>query len=245
MRTSGASRIRRFAPKRSWCMRQDETLRAPSHSGVLLASLLVLGLAIVGCGSSGRHLTSAELKLQRAQLVLVNDGLRSAQQGVERELNASRAAWPAIAKGLPPSFPEPLRHAIASASISAGTLPKPPFLVSASRLTGPAAGLAGLYEAFARLSERGWRLTEATIGTIVGGPSSAGSFARANSSLYIDAIYDAHFDLSLVGKDLAYAYKQLGGSRAFGEKLTQDDIDELTRAYSIAGVRLTPHPTAQ
>jgi hypothetical protein len=213
---------------------------------VLSAALLALVLTGGGCGSSTSHSPSSpELKLQRAQLLLVSEGLRSAQAGVWGEVKASRATWPEIAKGLPSSFPGRLRQAIAHASISAGRLLKARFLASSNRLTGPAAGLAGLYEAFARLCERGWRLTEATIGSIVGGPPSAARFARDNSSLYIDAIYDAHFDLSLLGKSIAEGYKHLGGARAFGAKLTQAEVDELSRTYSIAAVRLTPHPTAQ
>jgi hypothetical protein len=177
--------------------------------------------------------------------VLLSDGLRSAQQDVRREVGASRAVWRAISKGLPSSFPPSLRQLIAEASTRARRLPSPPFMMSASRLTGPAAGLGGLYEMFARLSDRGWRLTEASIGSIVTGPPPAARFARTNSPLYIDAIYDAHFNLSLVGKSIAEGYKRLGGPHAFGAKLTQADIDALAETYSIASVRLTPHPTAQ
>jgi hypothetical protein len=159
-----------------------------------------------------------------------------------REVAASRVPWPQIAGGLPQELPGALRRAVAAAATSAAMLPEPSFMTDASRLTGPAAGIAGLYESYERLAERGWRLTQASIGAIAGGAPQLASFARGNSSLYIDAAYDAHFDLSLVGKSLVSAYEQLGGPHAFGASLTPSDVGALAAAYSIPGVRLSPHP---
>jgi hypothetical protein len=174
--------------------------------------------------------------------VQVSDGLRSVERAVQREVVASRVAWPLIADGLPRALPPALRDAVSKASANAKALPEPTFMANASRLTGPAAGIAGLYESYERLSERGWRLTEANISAIVRGTPTAASFARENSSLYIDAIYDGHFDLSLLGKSLLSAYEQLGGPAAFGAGPTQSQIDALAAAYSIPAVRLKPHP---
>jgi hypothetical protein len=67
-------------------------------------------------------------------------------------------------------------------------------------------------------------------------------FVRGNSSFYIDAIYDAHFNLSLVGKSLLTAYEKLGGAPAFGAKLPPRRLAALASAYSIPAVRLEPHP---
>jgi hypothetical protein len=131
---------------------------------------------------------------------------------------------------------------VASASARARAIPEPPFMTNAARLTGPAAGIAGLYEDYMRLTERGWRLTETTVNAIASGPTAAAGFARENSSLYIDAIYDGHFDLSLVGKSIVSAYEQLGGPQAFGRRLTQNEVNALAAAYSIPSVRLEPHP---
>lgn len=170
------------------------------------------------------------------------DGLTSAQPGVEREVDASRSVWPSIAAGLRPSFSSPLRRDVAAAGSRAGALPQPSFLAIARQLTGPAAGLAALYESFSRLAERGWRLTDASIASISSGSPAEARFARENSSLYIDSIYDAHFNLSLIGKSLVKGYQRLGGQGAFGAKLPQAAIDRLAAAYSIPAVRLAPHP---
>jgi hypothetical protein len=210
----------------------------------LAVALTAAGL-IAGCGSTASHTASSrEEALQRAQFVQVSNGLRSVQGAVQHEVAASRTAWPLIAGGLPQAPPAALRRAVgaASASASAKALPEPPFMASASRLTGPAAGIAGLYESYERLAEQGWRLTAASIAAIGGGAPAAASFARENSSLYIDAIYDGHFNLSLVGKDLTSGYEQLGGPQAFGAGLTQSEINALAAAYSIPAVRLEPHP---
>jgi hypothetical protein len=217
---------------------------------VLIAALaLVIGLALAGggCGkSTHRSPSAAELALERKQFAQVVSGLLSAQPGVQREVAAARTAWPAIAGGLPPSFSSSLRRqvAVADASSKAGELPQPSFLESAKRLTGPASGLAALYETFARLAERGWRLTDASISSISSGSPAAASVARGNSSLYIDSIYDAHFDLSLVGKSAIKGYERLGGPPAFGAKLPRGLVDRLAGAYSTIAVRLAPHPAA-
>lgn len=121
-------------------------------------------------------------------------------------------------------------------------VPEPRFMDQRERLTGPAAGLAGIWESYSRLAPGGWRMTEATVATMTDGPPSAAAFAAANSSLYIDAIYDAHFNLSLLAKSLLDGYRKLGGQSAFGAKLTQSEVDALASAYSIPAVRLEPHP---
>jgi hypothetical protein len=213
----------------------------------LAAVVLVIGLALAGggCGKSAhRNPSAAELALERRQFAQVVHGLLSAQPGIGREVAASRAAWRAIADGLAPSFSPSLRGQVAVASTQAAALPEPSFLASVKRLTGPAAGLAALYETFARLAERGWRLTDASTASISGGSPADASFARGNSSLYIDSIYDAHFDLSLLGKSVVKGYQRLGGPSAFGAKLPPGQIQRVADAYSIPTARLTPHPAA-
>ena len=174
--------------------------------------------------------------------MLVSEGLRAAEDQVKQELASSRVAWPAIANGLPPRLSKSLRRAVRLVSSRARWIPEPRFMAQRERLTGPAAGLAGIWESYSRLAQKGWQLTDATMSTIVSGPASAAAFAKANSSLYIDAIYDAHFDLSLLGKSLLDGYRKLGGQGAFGARLTQSDVDALAAAYSIEAVRLEPHP---
>lgn len=197
-----------------------------------------------GCagGSSTSTASQAELKLQREQFVKVATGLAAAIPGVSREVAAAKAGWPGLADGLRHRPTASLRSLVERAAKLAARLPEPEFMANASRLTGPAAGLAGLYETFARLSERGWRLTESSIETILAGPPSAASFVKANSWLYVHAIYDGHYDLSLIGKSLAKGYERLGGAGAFGAKLSVDRMTALQASYSIGAVRLSPHP---
>jgi hypothetical protein len=207
-----------------------------------LASLLAATL-IAGCGSAASHAPNTrELALQRAQLVQVANELRALESAVQREVATSRGAWPQIANGLPRALSPSLRSEIASANASAGALPEPRFIAQSSKLTGPAAGIAGLYESYARLAQQGWRLTAAGIASILEGAPAAAGFARENSALYIDAIYDAHFDLSLLGKSVVSGYEKLGGSPGFGAGLTQAQVGALAAAYSIPAVRLEPHP---
>jgi hypothetical protein len=162
---------------------------------------------------------------------------------VQREVAASRKAWPLIAGGLPRALPPSLRAAVGGASSSAKALREPSFTSqTGNQITGPAAGIAGLYESYERLAERGWRLTEASLTAILSDSPAVVSFERENSSLYIDAIYDAHFNLSLVGRSLTSGYEQLGGAPAFGGTLTQSELNTLAAAYSIPAVRLEPHP---
>jgi hypothetical protein len=216
-----------------------------AHPAVPRLAIIVVAAAglLAGCGSAASHTPSKrELALQRAQLVLVSKGLRAAEGSVQQEVAASRSAWPLIADGLPQTPSGSLRRAVGNASVRAKRLPEPPFMAKASELSGPAAGLAGLYEGFSRLAERGWRLIESSIDAIASGSPSIAGFERANSSLYIDAVYDSHFDLALVGKSLTEAYRQLGGAQAFGAALTQSEVNALAAAYSIPAVRLAPHP---
>ena len=207
-----------------------------------MAAAICAVALLVGCGSEAHVSSRRELALQRAQLVQVSDGLRQVLVPVNREVAASRVAWPLISNGLPPTFGSQLRGAVTAASAAAAALPAPSFMAHAQELTGPAAGIAGLYESYDRLSERGWRLTETTITAILTGSPSVATFARANSPLYIHSVYDAHFNLSLVGQHLVEGYSRLGGPSAFGHSLTRGEVASLAPAYSIAGARLEPHP---
>ena len=169
-------------------------------------------------------------------------GLQTAEGAVRNEVAASRGAWPAIASGLPAAPSPALPGAVARASAKAALIPVPSFLAEPRSLTGPAAGVAGLYESYERLVPRSWRLVLAALDTIATGPPVAARYSRTNSSFYIDAIYDGHFNLSLVGKSLTAGYEKLGGAGAFGARLTASRLAALAAAYSIPAVRLEPHP---
>lgn len=138
-----------------------------------------------------------------------------------------------------------------TASERAGSLPAPRFMANTATITGPAAGIATLYEDYDRLAERGWRLTETTVAAIAAGHKAVASFARANSPLYIDSIYDAHFYLSQLGKRLLEGYEKLlavgeqegsTGAQAFAARLTHGQVESLAAFYSKESVRLDPHP---
>jgi hypothetical protein len=217
--------------------------------------LLGAAMLIAGCGSSSSSHTqsSRELALERTQFEQVSSQLSGLEAAVKREVAASRGAWPSIAGGLPQTLGSGLRTAVSAANTLAKALPEPSFLADAHKLTGPASGIAGVYENYEQLAQRGWNLTEAAVQAIANAGSTStsataasaaaqASFERANSPLYIDAIYDAHFDLSVLGKSLVSGYEKLGGAKAFGPALTQPQVDALAKAYSIPAVRLEPHP---
>jgi hypothetical protein len=221
-----------------------------------LVVLAVAGLAGCGSGSSSHAQSNRELALERTQFEQVSNQLGDLEAAVKHEVAASRLAWPAIAGGLPQAPGNGLRTAVSAANASVKTLPEPSFLANASKLTGPASGIAGIYENYEQLAQRGWNLTEEAVQTISSASpartsaTTAGartsdaqaSFARTNSPFYIDAVYDGHFDLSLLGKSLVSGYEKLGGSEAFGAALTQAQVDALAGVYSIPAVRLAPHP---
>jgi hypothetical protein len=220
-------------------------VRLTNVRAAILPTFLVVSLAalLAGCGSGSSHTpTNAELVLERAGLVQVSHELRTLETPVRHEVSASRVAWPTISNGLPSALSGSLRSAVANASTAARALPEPQFVAHPGGLTGPAAGMAGLYESYSRLASKGWRLTETGIAAILRGAPAAASFARGNSSLYIAAVYDGHFDLSLLGKSLVSGYEKLGGAAAFGAGLPPGEVTALAAVYSIPAVRLEPHP---
>ena len=230
-----------------------------AHRTFGVAILLTSAVALLtGCASNSRSpaQSSRELALERTQFEQVSSQLSALEAAVKREVAASRVAWPSVAGGLPQTLGSGLRTAVSTANARARALPEPSFLAKTSKLTGPASGVAGVYENYEQLAQRGWNLTEAAVQTIssagsagptttAAGASAAAqaSFERANSPLYIDAIYDAHFDLSLLGKSLEGGYEKLGGPEAFGAALTQTQVNALAGTYSIPAVRLEPHPS--
>ena len=70
---------------------------------------------------------------------------------------------------------------------------------------------------------------------------AAARFARANVDLYIESVYDGHFELAQIADKLHKGYENLGGPAAFGESLTPAEVNALAAAYSEASARLRPH----
>ncbi len=210
-----------------------------------VAALLALGVALLGgsgCGSSSRA-TDAGLRLQREDLIAAARALSDTKGDVASETKATKAAWPLVANGLPPTVEAPQRASIAAAARSAGAVRVPSVFGErrGAGLMGPSAGIAGAFRGYAGLSATGWRMIQDALRASARGGSAA-SFARANSPLYIESLYDAHFGLSQVGKNLAAGYRKLGGPAAFGDALTQSEVDRLAAAYSEPALRLHPHP---
>ncbi len=209
-------------------------------SGVASASA-----TLAGCGGTSAGAASpAAIQLQREDLVAVSRALRQAAGSAQREMAAARIAWPLVADGLPAPIPPATRPAVSTASRMARAIvvPAPMSETQARLLTGPAAGIAGLFAVFSRLTERGWTLTSAAAVQITSGSPAAARFARENVALYIDSTYDGHFDAALIGKSLLAGYRLLGGEKAFGGTLSQAEADALASAYSPATERLYPHP---
>jgi hypothetical protein len=203
----------------------------------------VLGCTLSGCG--GASATPAELRLQREDLVAVSRALATVEHPVAIETTAAKRAWPLIANGLSidTGALARTRLSVAAAATSAARVPTPPALgeAQADSLTGPGAGLAGMFRNYIGLSTRGWTLTQAATDQIEHGSPAVARFARENVGLYIESVYDGHFDLAQIGKHLSDGYRRLGGPAAFGRTLTQAEVDALADAYSEARVRLHPH----
>lgn len=191
---------------------------------------------------------AAEQALRRLDLVFVSHALERARASVQLEVSASRQPWSLIAHGFPSKAGDSLRKQVSEASSRASSISAPEFMVSVpgptaiprSMLTGPAAGVAGLFQSYASLSRHGWKITEAVLDGLRAGRPQAVRFLRANADLYLSCIYDGHFDLALIGKSLLDAYHALGGSNMFGNSLTEAQVQNLGRFYN-KELRLEPH----
>jgi hypothetical protein len=183
------------------------------------------------------------VRLQREDLLAVSHALQRVERTVAGEVAATKAAWPLIANGLPRDTTTVARAPIRAAAETATKLEVPALLKEAQAvgLTGPAAALAGLFRSYSTLASRGWQLIGAAIDQIEHGSPRAARFARANVALYIESVYDGHFNLAQIGKSLVSAYRKLGGASMFGKVLTQAEVDALARAYSEEADRLHPH----
>jgi hypothetical protein len=203
----------------------------------------LLGAVLSGCG--GPHRSPAELRLEREDLVAVSRALKSVEVPVAVELAAAKRAWPLVVDGLPSDAQtlEASRAPIAAAAAAARMIPTPSLLSEARAvsLTGPGSPLAGLFRDYTGLVTRGWTLIVAAIDQIAHGSPASARFARENVALYIESVYDGHFDLAQINKHLTDGYRELGGQSAFGGALTEAEVDALGDAYSEMTARLHPH----
>ncbi len=216
----------------------------PRAARAWLLCAVALVPAIAGCAGTARQLTPAAQKLQREDLAAACRALEQAEGPVQREVAATKAAWPLIANGLGANARSlSSAPALAQATRAAARLRLPALFgeAQARTLTGPAAQLSGLFRSYSLLSARGWRLLDAQLAQIRSGSPASARFAAENAPLYIESIYDGHFTLAQIGKKLLGAYDKLGGPAAFGASLTQARVGALARTYSEARDRLHPH----
>jgi hypothetical protein len=207
-----------------------------------LLSVILAG-ALSGCGSTSS--TPAELRLQREDLVAVSRALATVERPIAIEVAAAKRAWRLLANGLPAGGAQlaDTRAPVAAAATSAARIPTPPVLgeAQADSLTGAGAGLAGLFRNYIGLTTRGWTLIGAAIDQIEHGSPASARFARENVGLYIESVYDGHFDLAQIDKHLMEGYRKLGGPTAFGSALTQAEVQQIAGSYSEVTARLHPH----
>ncbi len=210
------------------------------------AALLVLGLttiALGGCGGKTNAQQDMRQGLEREDLAAVAHVLSKTASPIRAEVAATKAAWPLVVNGLPADLRTIPRPPIDAAAQSAARLRIPTLFEehAATAIAGPAAGLAAELRSSIVLTTNGWRMIGAAIDQSEHGTPSAARFARANVNLYITAVYDAHYSLAQIGKQLLAAYKKLGGPATFGASLTQQEVDALARTYSEQSDRLHPH----
>ncbi|HEY2141361.1 MAG TPA: hypothetical protein VGG98_04800 [Solirubrobacteraceae bacterium] len=210
-----------------------------------IVSATLIASAISGCGETATGTSSpAALRLQREDLVAVTRALRRAEGSIGQEVTAARTGWAVVADGLAASIPASTLPAVRTAAQKARQVVVPTLLTEerARELTGPGAGIVGRFRTFAGLATRGWAMIAAAIEGIEQGTPTVAGFHRANVALYIDSVYDGHFELSEIGKSLLAAYSSLGGAPAFDGTLTGQEVDALADAYSPGAARLEPHP---
>jgi hypothetical protein len=200
-------------------------------------------LALGGCGGSGESSSPPALKLSREDLLAVCGALELTEVPTAAEVAATKQAWRLIVDGLPRVITPLALGTIQVAAASASAIRVPAVLtqIPSASLTGPAAELAGLFRSYVLLSSRGWRLIAAAVSEIQRGGAASAHFARENAALYIESVYDGHFTLAQIGKQLLAGYRALGGAQAFGGALPPARVRALARLYSEASDRLHPH----
>ena len=206
-----------------------------------------MAAALGGCGGSGEAPNPSALALRRQDLVAVARALSAASGPVAAEVAEAKRAWPVIANGLPrvsaySASPASAAAASAAAASAAKIAPLAPLGETQARsLTGPAAGVAGMFSNYVLLASRGWRMIAAAASSGESASPAATRFARENVALYIESVYDAHFTLAQIGRKLSSGYRELGGPAQFGSALTAAQVSALEHTYSEASDRLRPH----
>jgi hypothetical protein len=199
-------------------------------------------------GAAGSTPAQRRLTLERADLAIVARGLAGAEPPIEREIVAARSAWPGIVEGLPQVVAPASRALMFVGMRRSEELSTPGFISYAGQLTGSSAAIAGLLLSYEQLAQRGWTMTLAAAAHLDGSsalPASALEFLRTNAALYIGCIYDAHYNLSVIGERMRSAYAKLGGPAGFGGTggaLPASLMAGVIAFYSPPSARLAPKP---
>lgn len=211
------------------------------RAAALLSIAFAIAFVLVGCGSKLHN--PIEIKLERMDLVSVSKQLLHNDRAVEDELTSAHATWPYLYNGLPSRITRSVEARISDSTRKMAALPELPFLRRVHDLTGPASDIGGAYEKFWSLGKAGWEMIQATVLSLRHGPASTARFREENLPVYIQSVYDAHYSLSLIGKDVKSGYEKLGGSEGFGAALTPIEVETIMRLYSPEVARLEPHTT--
>ncbi len=206
-----------------------------------LVTTAVLAAAITFTITRGESHTAAELSLQRSQLALVGRQISQLERPFQREAAAAQAVWPSLARGLPAHLNRRFEAQVSAADAAAQALPAPEFLEVRHELIGPAERIATLLHSFELLVQHGFAHLDQAVGAIRHGRAALARFERASSGLYIDSVYDGHFDASLIGEHLMHSYERLGEERFFGSSLPPAEVKSILAAFSPQAARLTPH----
>jgi hypothetical protein len=197
-----------------------------------------------------RAAVAHEIAATRVAWPLIDHGIPRAAPSPRRPRDraASRSPKARRAAALQRRQREALAHRLAVMAAAVDTAAArgqqlPPTLVAQpAELTGAGSSIAGVYELGAGLAAHGLTYVQGALAAARGGSPAARAFVRANVNTYIISVYDGNFDLSLLGKMLASAYKRLGGPKAFHGSLTPGEVAELQAAYGPAAAELRPHP---
>ena len=217
---------------------------------------VVVALAVISGFHSHTKPTAAQLSLERGDFVAVVHALQGLESQLTAAAEATKAAWPHVANG---PVVDPLEATRASgadakrsgvqalverASASAEAITTPAVFSEAetAALTGPASPIGGVFRTFIGLAPRGWRLIGAALSEIEDGPPAASAFARETVALYIESVYDGYFSLGQIGKKVAKGYKEMGGPKELGSRISAAEVNALSGFYSEASFRLHPHP---
>jgi hypothetical protein len=207
--------------------------------------LVLVGLALGLMLSGGSTQSEVEIRQQRAEIALLAKELLPLEGPLQRVTSIWKRTWPLIDEGLRSPLSGAVLREISSAAAAAQVLETPSFVALQKELFGPPRRIAGLYSSFLTLSRQGWSHVVAAADEMSGRPSAASRFAEENAGLYVESIYQASFDLGLLGERVLHTYEHLGGEPEFGSALTEREVASIAGTFSPGVVELLPNDWRQ